>query len=109
MRTASITVAVGKTEDVRIDAAFTEVIVGDPEVADVTPLTDRSLSILGKKIGTTRVAIYGEGKNQVGIFDIEVTYDVSRLSTEINRFTRGGIRVSSANGRIVLSGMAHDA
>ncbi len=108
-RTAQVAVTVGKTEDVRIDAPFTDVTIGDPEVADVTPLTDRSLSILGKKIGTTRVAIYGEGKNQVGIFDIEVSYDVSRLSAEISRFTRGGIRVSSANGRIVLSGTAHDA
>ena len=41
---------------------FVEVTVGDPEVADVNPLTDRSLSILGKKIGTTRVTVYGEGK-----------------------------------------------
>ena len=35
-RTALLTVAVGKTEDVRIDGPFTEVTVGDPEVADVT-------------------------------------------------------------------------
>src|SRR4029453_17731143 len=45
-RTASITVAVGKSEDVRIDVPFTEVTVGDPEVADVTPLTDHTLSVL---------------------------------------------------------------
>ena len=63
-RTVSVTVAVGKTEDVRIDAPFTDITVGDPEVADVTPLTDHSLSILGKKIGTTRVTVYGEGKRQ---------------------------------------------
>ena len=82
-RTAAIMVTVGKTEDVRIDAPFTDVTVGDPEVADVTPLTDRALSILGKKIGTTRVTIYGEGKRLVGLFDIEVSYDVSRLSAEL--------------------------
>lgn len=72
-RTASITVAVGKTEDVRIDAPFTEITVGDAEVADVAPLTDHTLSILGKKIGTTRVSIYGEGKRSVGISRIMLT------------------------------------
>ena len=79
-RTATVLVPVGKTEDVRIDAPFTDITVGDPEVADVAPLTDRALSILGKKIGTTRVTVYAEGKRQVGIFDIEVSYDVSRLA-----------------------------
>jgi pilus assembly protein CpaC len=108
-RSVSVTVAFGKTEDVRIDAPFTDIAIGDPDVADVTPLTDRTLSILGKKIGTTRVSIYSEGKVQVGIFDIEVTYDVTRLATEIDRFTGGGIKVSSVNGRIMLSGTSRDA
>jgi pilus assembly protein CpaC len=108
-RSASVTVAIGKTEDVRINAGFIEVIVGDPEVADVTPLTDRTLSILGKKIGTTRVSLYGEGKQSVGFFDIEVSYDVSRLATELRRIAGDGIRVSTVNGRIMLSGTSHDA
>jgi len=108
-RSVLVTVAFGKTEDVRIDAPFTDIAIGDPDVADVTPLTDRTLSILGKKIGTTRVSIYSEGKVQVGIFDIEVTYDVSRLATEIDHFTGGSIKVSSVNGRIMLSGTARDA
>jgi pilus assembly protein CpaC len=108
-RTALVAVSVGKTEDLRIDAPFMEVTVGDPEVADVTPLTDHSISILAKKIGTTRVAVYGEGKTSVGIFDVEVTYDVSRLAIELNRVTGGGIKVSSVNGRIMLSGTSPDA
>jgi pilus assembly protein CpaC len=108
-RTATVMVPVGKTEDIRVDAPFTDITVGDPEVADVTPLTDRAVSILGKKIGTTRVTVYSEGRRHVGIFDIEVTYDVSRLATEINRVAGRGIRVSSVNGRIMLSGEAPDA
>jgi pilus assembly protein CpaC len=108
-RTAIVLVPVGKTEDVRVDAAFTDVTVGDSEVADVTPLTDRSLSILGKKIGTTRVTIYGEGKRALGILDIEVSYDISRLSAEIRRVAGSGMTVSSVNGRIMLSGTSPDA
>src|SRR6202008_2375049 len=79
-RTMAVSVAVGKSEDVRTDVGFVDVLVGDPEIADVNPLTDRAISILGKKIGTTRVSIYGEGKRLVGVFDVEVSYDVSTLA-----------------------------
>jgi pilus assembly protein CpaC len=108
-RTASVAITAGKTQDVRVDAPFSDVMVGDPEVADVTPLTDHSLSILGKKIGMTRVSVYGEGRRTVGVFDVEVSYDVSRLALELNRITGGGLRVSSVNGRIMLAGTAPDA
>ncbi len=40
-RTATVSVYIGKTEDVRTDTSFVELQVGDPEVADVNPLTDR--------------------------------------------------------------------
>ena len=59
-RTATVLVPVGKTEDLRIDAPFTDITVGDPDVADVAPLTDRAISVLGKKVGTTRVTVYAE-------------------------------------------------
>jgi pilus assembly protein CpaC len=108
-RTISITVAVGKTEDVRVDNAFADITVGDPEVADVKALTDHTLSILGKKIGTTRVTVYGDARQQLGIFDVEVSYDTSRLAAEIRSMTSSGIKVSTANGRVLLTGIAPDA
>ena len=109
VHTSTVTVTVGKTEDVRTDQNLTDITVGDPDIADVSPLTDHSLSILGKKIGTTRVTVYDANKKPVGIFDVEVAYDISRLATEMARFTGGGIKVSSVNGRIMLSGTSPDA
>ncbi len=109
VHTSTVTVTVGKSEDVRTDQNLTDITVGDPNIADVNPLTDHSLSILGKKIGTTRVTVYDADKKPVGIFDVEVSYDISRLAVEIARFTGGGIKVSSINGRIMLSGTSPDA
>ena len=45
---ATVRISVGKSESVRTEGGFAEVIVSDPDVADAIPLTDRSLSILGK-------------------------------------------------------------
>jgi pilus assembly protein CpaC len=108
-RTGMITINIGKSEDVRTDASFTDVVVGDPEIADVNPLTDRAVSILGRKSGTTRVSMYGEGKKLVGVFDVGVTYDTTLVASEIaRRFPYAKLRVSSVNGRIMLSGTAPD-
>jgi len=108
-RTTTVSVTVGKTEDVRTEGAITDIALGDPDVADVTPLTDHALSILGKKIGTTRVSMYGEAKQLLGFFDVEVSYDVTRLASEIRAIGGAGMKVSSVNGRIMLSGISPDA
>jgi pilus assembly protein CpaC len=107
---AVVKISIGKSESVRTEGAISEVIVSDPEIADAIPLTDRSLSILGKKIGTARVSMYGEGKKLVGVYDVEVSYDTSRLGSELaQRFPFARFRVSSVNGRIMLAGSAPDA
>jgi pilus assembly protein CpaC len=109
-RTAMVTVTIGKSQDVHTDSSFVDVMVGDPEVADVNPLTDRTISILAKKIGTTRVSVYSEGKKMIGIFDVEVTYDITRLTNELRRrFPGSGLQASTVNGRIMLSGEVADA
>ncbi len=74
VHTSTVQVTVGKSVDVHTDQSLVDISVGDPEVADVNPLTDHALSILGKKIGTTRVTVYGQDKKPVGIFDVEVSY-----------------------------------
>lgn len=109
-RASSLVIAKGKSETVRTDASFVEIVVADPEIADVVPLTDRSASILGKKIGTTRVSAYAEGKRLAAVFDVEVSYDAAKLGAELaRRFPHAGIKVSAVNGRIMLSGAAPDS
>jgi pilus assembly protein CpaC len=108
-RTAAVVVAVGKSEDVRTDQPFADIVVGNPDIADVNALTDHSLSILGKKIGTTRVSIYGEDKRLIGVFDVEVSYDTAALGIELaRRFPHSKLRVTAVNGRILLSGLVTD-
>lgn len=106
---AAIVVAIGKSENVHTEGAFNDVVVGDPDTADVVPLTDHSVSILGKKIGATRVSLYGENKRLVGLVDVEVGYDTVRLGAVIaQQFPHAHIKVSTLNGRLMLSGSVPD-
>jgi len=108
-RTAAVVVPVGKSEDVRTDTPFTDIVVGNPDISDVNALTDHTLSILGKKIGTTRVSIYGQDRKLIGVFDVEVSYDVSTLAIELaRRFPNNHLHVQSVNGRILLTGTVTD-
>jgi pilus assembly protein CpaC len=109
-RTSTVYIATGKSQDIRTDESFIDITVGDPTIADVNPLTDHSLSILGKKIGTTRVTVYGESKKLVGIFDVEVGHETARIAAELKRrFPHASLNVTSVNGRLMLTGDAPDA
>jgi pilus assembly protein CpaC len=106
----SIKVAKGKTVTIRAVQRFDEIVIGDPEIATVTPLTDRSFYVLGNELGSTSLTIFDAEKNPVGIIDIEVTLDTKLLSSTIRQSVPGSsVKVSSANGRIVRSGSATDA
>jgi pilus assembly protein CpaC len=108
-RTSAVMVTVGKSQDVRTERSFADVMVSDPSVADVSPLTDHSLSILGKKIGATRITVYDHDHQPVQIFDITVSYDLSGLAIEIAHFAGSGIKITAVGSHIMLSGTAPDA
>ena len=107
---ALLKVAKGKPRTVRTTQPFYEIVIGDPEIANVSPLTDRSFYVLGNSLGTTGLALFDENKQLVGTIDIEVTLDTDRLASTIRKAVPGSdIKVDSANGRLLLSGSAEDA
>ena len=74
-------------------------------IADAMPLTDRTLYIQGKGVGTTNVSIYDESMRLIEVLDLEVTFDAGNLQSKICASTgSNGIRVASDHGQIVLSG-----
>ncbi|WP_031205379.1 type II and III secretion system protein family protein [Mesorhizobium sp. L2C067A000] len=107
---ASIKVAKGKPKTVMTNAAFYQIVIGDPEIANVNPLTDKSFYVLGNNLGTTGIALFDDNKQLVGTVDIEVTLDTDQLASTIRASVPDAkIKVGSANGRVVLSGEADDA
>jgi pilus assembly protein CpaC len=102
-----VKVTLHKTETIRVAYPFTEALVGNADVADVVPLTNRSIYIVGKKVGVTRLTLLDQEKQLLGIVDVEVTYDLAALRTQLRGIS--GIKVSSVNGKLLLSGVAVDS
>ena len=109
-KVGGVRVTQGKSQTLQTTLGFVDLVVGDPEIADVMPLTDRTMYVLGKKLGTTNVSVYDAAKSLVGVIEVEVGYNTPRLASDVEERLPGErTRVSSANGRTVLSGTMNDS
>lgn len=105
-----IVVTPGFTLTVEVDKPYTDLVVGNPGIADVFPLTDRSLYIQGNAPGATNVALYDAQKKLIGSVIVQVRVDFNELQEAINRAVpSAGVEVSNVNNRVRLSGNVRDA
>lgn len=105
-----IVVTINKSRTLRIEKPFASAVVGSPDIVDALPMSDRTLYIQGKKVGTTNVSVFDQSMQLIGVIDVEVTLDTGNLQEKIRASTGSrAIRVGSSNGQIVLSGVAGNA
>ncbi|MDX2205186.1 MAG: type II and III secretion system protein family protein [Hyphomicrobiaceae bacterium] len=102
-------VVVSRAVTLASDAKISEILVGNPDIADVVALTDRSLYVLGKKIGITSVSVLNEQKRVLAVVTVEVTFDIDGLRNSLSAHVPGaGISVASINGKVLLTGTLRD-
>ncbi|MCJ2039278.1 type II and III secretion system protein family protein [Methylobacterium sp. J-059] len=100
---------VNKSQTIKVDSAFADVLVGSSEIADVVPISDRTIYLLGKKTGTTNVSLIDAEKRLVGLLDIEVRPDVEAITSQVRQSTgQGSLTVGSQGDRLILGGVASD-
>src|SRR2546421_2808352 len=105
-----VTVIVNKSRTFKVERPFATIVAGSPDIAEVKPLGDRTIYVLGRQTGTTNVVLFDDAGRQIGILDVEVTIDTGNLQQKIQDSTgTRGIRVSSSQGQVVLTGTAVDA
>ncbi len=98
-------VPVGQSETVKSGADIANLVVGDPEIADASPLGTRSFYILGRKIGRTNLSLYDADDKLLGVINVEVTFDTRGLKDALRTvLPRENIKVRSVNGRVLLQG-----
>ena len=99
-------VPLNKSQVLTVDRAFTKAVVGNPEIADILPVTNRSVYVLGKKMGTTSLTIYDANNRVISVVDIAVGPDVVSLRRQLSELMPAeqiGARIS--NDAVVLTGI----
>ena len=106
VRAGELQVPINKSQVLRVDRAYGKALVGNPDIADVLPLTDRSLYVLGKKLGTTSLTLYDRRNQLIAVVDVAVGPDVLGLRRQLSELMptdKVGARMS--NDSIVLDGI----
>jgi len=103
-------VPLNKSKVLRVGTPFSELRVGNPEIADVLPLTNQNVYVLGKAPGSTSLSILGPSKTPIAIVDLMVSYDVEGLKRRLfDLMPSETIEVRGANDALVLSGTVSGA
>jgi pilus assembly protein CpaC len=101
-----ITLGVGKSRLIEIPSGYTDVMVGDPKIADIVPLNPHAVYVVGKGMGTTVLTVYGAGKRVILTDNIVVSADLEGFKSRMHEILPGenDVAVHPANQSIVLSG-----
>ncbi|TIU29037.1 MAG: type II and III secretion system protein family protein [Mesorhizobium sp.] len=103
-------VPVSQSATIQVNATLGDIVVGDEKIADAQPMTDKTLYIIGKSVGTTTVNLFSEDKRSLGAIQIEVGQDVSDMAVAIRQVApKARIEIGSINGKVRLSGHVKDA
>ncbi len=104
-----VTVTIYKSRTVPFEKPFTKAIVGSNEIVDVLPISDRTLYLQGKKLGTTNVTVFDADGRLISILDVEVAIDVGEIQSKIQRSIGiDAVRVSATGNQVTLTGMVPD-
>ena len=99
-------VPINKSQVIRVDRPYAKALLGNPDIADILPLTDSSLYVLGKKMGTTSLTLYDRQSRLIAVIDIAVGPDVTSLKRQLSELMpndKVGARI--ANDSVILEGI----
>lgn len=103
---ASLDVVLNRAETIEVQKEVSEILVGNPEIADVVALSDRSIYVLGKKIGSTSVSVVDRDRNVIAVVGVKVTSDIAALKARLaTHLPQSRIDVVEGNGKVLLSGI----
>ncbi len=90
---------------VKSDLPFTEISIANPNIADISTLSDRAIYVLGKKPGRTTLMLLGGEGEVMTVVDILVTPDITEFIHRLAQLLPDeNIQAFTANDGIVLTG-----
>ena len=103
-------VPVNKSQVIRADRPYSKALIGNPEIADIVPVSDTSVYVLGKKTGTTSLTLYDRSNRLIAVLDIVVGPDVMTLKRQLSDLMPGDVvSARMSNDSVILEGMVSNA
>ncbi len=95
---------------VESDDPFAELSIANPNIADISSLSDRTIYVLGKSPGLTTLTLLDASGQLITNVNVRVAADVSEFKERLRQILPGEkIEVRTANDGIVLSGTVSSA
>ena len=110
LHAGGLEVPINKSQVVTSDRAISRAMVGSAEIADVLPISDRSIYVLGKSSGTTSLTLYDRNNQVIAVMDVTVGPDVDGIRGELAALMPGEeVNARLSAGSVILSGYVSDA
>lgn len=104
-----INVLVGQSRVINFDRAIGRFSISNPEIAEAVMVRPDQVLVNGKAFGQVNFIAWDKSDAKFIVFDVFVRANLSLIDSQIRAlFPRDDIRLSQANGSVVLSGTVHD-
>ncbi|QKG72694.1 type II and III secretion system protein family protein [Erythrobacter mangrovi] len=105
----TLEIPVNKSQVVTADRPIAKALIGNAEIADIVALTENSLYVLGKGMGTTSLTLYDARGRVLSVMDISVGPDAEAFRTQAAQLLPGSEIDAHISGEsLVLTGIAND-
>ena len=101
-----ITVPINRSELISLPADISEVIIANPEIADVYVHGKSKVSVIGRRVGATSLRVLDADSNDLRSVTVRVTYDLPAIRQALYQFfPYEDIAVQTVNNNLALTGM----
>jgi pilus assembly protein CpaC len=105
-----INVLVGQSRVINFDKPIGRFSVSNPEIAEAVLVAPDQVLVNGKAFGQVNFIAWEQKGNRFLVFDVFVRTNLSLIDAQIRAlFPKDDIRLSQANGSVVISGSVSDA
>ena len=105
----AVNVLVGQSRVINFDRPVGRFSVSNPEIAEAVLVTPDQVLVNGKAFGQVNFIAWEQSGGQYLVFDVYVRANLSLIDSQIRAlFPKDDIRLSQANGSVVISGSVSD-
>jgi pilus assembly protein CpaC len=106
----AVNVLVGQSRVINFDRPVGRFSVSNPEIAEAVLVTPDQVLVNGKAFGQVNFIAWEQTGGQFLVFDVYVRANLSLIDSQIRAlFPKDDIRLSQANGSVVISGSVSNA